>query len=68
MVSLGMTAEQAIAAASSVAARAIRSADAGSLTPGKYADLAIWDGDALADVALLRSAPRAVYLGGVRVV
>jgi imidazolonepropionase-like amidohydrolase len=68
MVGLGMTAEQAIAAASSVAARAIRSPDAGSLAPGKYADLAIWDGDALADIAVLRSAPRAVYLGGERIV
>jgi len=68
MVSLGMTAEQAIAASTSVAARAIRSADAGSLAPGKFADLAIWDGDALADIAVLRSAPRAVYLGGLRVV
>jgi imidazolonepropionase-like amidohydrolase len=68
MVGLGMTAEQAISAASSVAARAIRSADVGSLASGKYADLAIWDGDALADIAVLRSAPRAVYLGGERVV
>jgi len=68
MAGLGMTAEQAIAAASSVAARAIRSANTGSLAPGKYADLAIWDGDALADIAVLRSAPRAVYLGGERVV
>src|SRR5206468_6128120 len=68
MVSLGMTAEQAIAAASSVAGRAIRSADAGSLAPGKYADIAVWDGDALADIAVLRSGPRAVYLGGARIV
>src|SRR6185503_20038458 len=60
MVELGMTTVQAIAAASSVAARAIRSADAGRVEAGKNADLAIWDGDPLADIAVLRSAPRAV--------
>ena len=68
MVALGMTPEQAIATASSVAARAIRSADVGTLAPGKYADIAVWDGDPLTDIAVLRAAPQAVYLGGVRVV
>jgi imidazolonepropionase-like amidohydrolase len=66
MVELGMTAPQAIAAASSVAARAIRSDDAGAIEVGMYADLAIWDGDPLEDIGVLRSVPRAVYLAGVR--
>jgi imidazolonepropionase-like amidohydrolase len=66
MVELGMTTAQSIAAASSVAARAIRSGDVGAIEAGKYADLAIWDGDPLEDISVLRSAPRAVYLAGVR--
>jgi imidazolonepropionase-like amidohydrolase len=66
MVELGMTAAQAIAAASSVAARAIRSDDVGAIAVGKHADLAIWDGDPLEDIGVLRSAPRDVYLAGVR--
>jgi imidazolonepropionase-like amidohydrolase len=68
MVALGMTPEQAIAAASAAAARAIRSVDVGSLAPGKYADIAVWDGDPQRDIAVLRAAPRAVYQGGVRIV
>lgn len=68
MVDLGMTPEQAIAAATSVAARAIHSADVGLVAVGKYADLAVWDGDPVGDVAVLRSPPRAVFLGGARVV
>ena len=68
MVELGLTPAQAIAAATRVAARAIRSADVGALEAGKYADLAIWDGDPLSDIAVLRSPPRAVFLGGARVV
>jgi imidazolonepropionase-like amidohydrolase len=68
MVELGMTPAQAIAAASSVAARAIRSGDVGMIAAGKHADLAIWDGDPLADIGVLRSAPRALYLAGVRFV
>jgi imidazolonepropionase-like amidohydrolase len=67
MVALGMTPEQAIAAASSIAAAAVRSPDVGTLALGKYADIAIWDGDPLSDITALRSAPRAVYLGGLRV-
>jgi len=68
MVELGMSAAQAIGASTRAAARAIRFDEAGSLEAGKYADLAIWDGDPLTDIAVLRSPPRAVYLGGVRVV
>jgi imidazolonepropionase-like amidohydrolase len=68
MVSLGMTPAQAITAATASAAKAIRSADVGSLAAGKLADIAVWDGDPLEDTAALRSPPRAVYLGGVRFV
>ncbi len=68
MVELGMTPAQAIAAASSIAARAIRSDDVGAIVVGKHADLAIWDGDPLEDIGVVRSAPRAVYLAGVRFV
>ena len=67
MVELGLTAGQSIASATSTAARAIHSADVGELAAGKYADLAIWDGDPLADIAVLRSPPRAVFLSGTRV-
>ncbi len=68
MVELGMTPAQAIAAASSVAARAIRSADVGTIAVGKHADIAVWDGDPLEDISVLRSTPRAVYLAGARFV
>ena len=68
MAELGLTTERAIASATSVAARALHSADVGEIAAGKYADLAIWDGDPLADIAVLRSPPRAVFLGGARVV
>ena len=68
MVGLGLTPLDAIAASTRVAARAIRADDVGSLAAGKYADLAVWDGDPLADIAVLRSPPRAVYLAGLRVV
>ena len=68
MVELGLTPEQAIASATSVAARAIHNADVGEIAVGKYADLAVWEGDPLTDVAVLRSPPLAVFLGGARVV
>jgi imidazolonepropionase-like amidohydrolase len=68
MVQLGMTAAQAITASTRAAATAIDVEDVGSIEAGKYADLAIWDGDVLADIGVLRSPPRAVYLAGLRVV
>jgi imidazolonepropionase-like amidohydrolase len=67
MVDLGMPAADAIASATSVAARALGRDDIGVLRAGASADLAVWDGDPLADVALLAARPRAVYLGGERV-
>ena len=68
MVDLGQSAAQSISAATRVAAAAIRAAEGGRVAPGLLADLAIWDGDPLSDIAVLRSPPRAVYFGGFRVV
>jgi imidazolonepropionase-like amidohydrolase len=65
MVELGMSPLDAIVAATSVAARAIGRDDIGILRPGALADIAVWDGDPLADIAVLQTAPRAVFLGGV---
>jgi imidazolonepropionase-like amidohydrolase len=64
MVELGMRPLDAIVAASASAARALGRQDVGVLRPGALADLAIWDGDPLADIALLQAPPLAVFLGG----
>jgi imidazolonepropionase-like amidohydrolase len=64
MVELGMSPLEAIVAATSVAARAIGRGDIGILRRGAVADIAVWDGDPLADIAVLQTAPRAVFLGG----
>jgi imidazolonepropionase-like amidohydrolase len=68
MVSLGMTSADAIASATSAAARALGRDDIGVLRAGALADVAVWEGDPLADISLLTARPRAVYLGGERVV
>ena len=68
MVALGMTPIAAIAAASGVAARALGRDDIGVLAPGRLADLVVWDGEPSDDVRALQLAPRAVFLGGERVV
>jgi imidazolonepropionase-like amidohydrolase len=67
MVSLGMTPIAAIAAASSVAARALGRDDIGVLAPGRLADVVVWDGDPTVDIDRVQRAPRAVFLGGERV-
>ncbi|HEY6204252.1 MAG TPA: amidohydrolase family protein [Candidatus Limnocylindria bacterium] len=67
MVSLGMTPLAAIAAASSVAARALDRDDVGVLAPGRLADVVVWDGEPSEDIHALQRAPRAVFLGGKRV-
>ena len=61
-----MTPLEAIRAATSTAARAIRREDRGSLEPGKLADLVVLDGDPLADIRVLqdRERIRAVVKGG----
>lgn len=68
MVALGMSALSAIIAATRDAGRAIGREDIGLLAAGKMADIAIWDGDPLADIRVLQRPPRAVFLGGMRVV
>jgi len=68
MVDLGMSALSAIGAATRSAGRAIGREDLGLLAPGKLADIAIWDGDPLADIRLFQRPPRVIFLGGMRVV
>jgi len=68
MVALGMTPIAAITAASGVAARALGRDDIGVLAPGWLADVVVWDGEASKDIRALQLAPRAVFLGGERVV
>jgi imidazolonepropionase-like amidohydrolase len=67
MVSLGMTPLAAIAAASGVAARALGRDDIGVLAPGRLADVVVWDSEPSEDIPALQRAPRAVFLGGERV-
>jgi len=67
MVALGMTPIAAITAASGVAARALGREDIGVLAPGRLADIVVWDGDPSHDIQILLRAPRAVFLGGDRV-
>ena len=66
LVGEGMTPLEAIRAATSTAARAIRREDRGSLEPGKLADLIVLDGDPLADIRVLQDQERirAVVKGG----
>jgi imidazolonepropionase-like amidohydrolase len=68
MVSLGMSPLAAIAAASSIAARAVGRDDVGALAPGMLADVAVWNGMPHEDIRVLQHQPRAVFLGGKRVV
>ncbi len=56
----GLTRDQALAAITSVPA-SILGINAGSIAPGKDADIVIWDGDPIE----ISSAPTAVYIGGV---
>jgi imidazolonepropionase-like amidohydrolase len=67
MVALGMTPIAAIAAASGVAARALGRDDIGVVAPGRLADVVVWDGAPSEDIHALQRAPRAVFLGGERV-
>ncbi len=68
MVSLGMTPLAAIAAASSVAARALGRDDVGLLATGKLADIVVWDGTPQEDIRAVQRQPHAVFVGGERVV
>ncbi len=55
---LGMTPMQALVAATSRAAACIGRDDVGMLTPGRYADVLVVDGDPLADIRILEQRAR----------
>ena len=58
MVEAGLTAGEAIAAATSGSARALGLTDRGTIEPGRAADLLVVDGDPLADPAVLADQAR----------
>jgi imidazolonepropionase-like amidohydrolase len=66
LVRAGLSPLEAVQAATSVAARAIKRPDLGALEPGRLADVLIFDGDPIADVASLQDPARivAVVQGG----
>jgi imidazolonepropionase-like amidohydrolase len=66
MVEWGMGRSDALAAATANAAELLRLPDVGRVAPGFVADLALWDGNPVDDVALL-SKPRAVWKAGARI-
>lgn len=55
---LGMTEMEAIVAATRTAAECLRLADVGTLEAGKRADVVVYDGDPLSDIAAMREAER----------
>ncbi len=69
LVKAGLTPLDALRAATSVAAQAIKRLDVGVLAPGKHADVLVFDGDPFTDVAALQDAARivAVVQGGALV-
>jgi imidazolonepropionase-like amidohydrolase len=66
MVDSGLTPEQALRSATSVAAECLRLTDVGTLEPGKYADFLVLGADPLQDVQATRTLER-VFIGGVEV-
>ena len=63
MVMAGMSAEQALMSATLDAADCLGLDDVGTLEPGKWADLIVFDEDPLADIAATKSL-RQVYVAG----
>lgn len=63
---IGMSGQEAIEAATGVAARTLPDDDLGTIEPGNRADLVAFDGDPLDDIEVVRE-PAAVYRGGERV-
>jgi imidazolonepropionase-like amidohydrolase len=66
MVQAGLTPEQALESATSVAASCLGLGDVGALVPGRLADFLVLGADPLADVANTEKL-RAVYIGGSEV-
>ena len=66
MVKAGLTPMQAIVAASSGAAKAMKLADLGSLQPGKQADLVVLGANPIADIKNTRRI-ESVWIGGRRI-
>ncbi|MFC8454812.1 amidohydrolase family protein [Kitasatospora sp. NPDC057223] len=64
LVEAGLSAAEALRAATVLPARHFRLADRGAITPGLRADLVLVDGDPLTDIRATR-AVRAVWCGGV---
>lgn len=67
MVMNGMSAERAVQAATSEAARLIRRNDVGAVEVGRTADLIVIDGDPLQDIRLLQKGVVYVMQGGAAV-
>ncbi len=63
---VGMTPQQALRAATSVAAKAIGQASKGQIATGADADILVLRGDPVADIAAVRDV-HAVFKGGIRV-
>jgi imidazolonepropionase-like amidohydrolase len=63
MVDAGLTPEQALMSATSVAASCLGADDIGTLEAGKWADFIVFGDDPLADIRATRSL-EAVYIGG----
>jgi imidazolonepropionase-like amidohydrolase len=66
MVDAGLTAQQAVSAATKQAAEFLRADDLGTLEAGKWADLIVLDADPLANIQNTRTI-RAVYVAGAEV-
>jgi imidazolonepropionase-like amidohydrolase len=66
MVDAGLTPEQALLSATSVAADCLRLDDLGTLEPGNWADFLVLGADPLQDILATRSVER-VYVGGTEI-
>jgi imidazolonepropionase-like amidohydrolase len=67
LVGLGMRPIDVMRSATLNAAELIGASDRGVLEPGKLADVAVFNGDPSRNIAVLETAPVAVYLGGQKV-
>jgi imidazolonepropionase-like amidohydrolase len=67
MVGLGMTPLDALKSATHNAAALIGVTDRGTLAPGKLADVAVFAGDPVAQIALMEKQPKLVMVGGQKI-